>query len=90
MQGPLSGFKILDLSAVLSGPLATMWLADQGAEVIKVESFQGDIVRYMGGGSDGITPSFLSANRGKKALAIDLKKIKASCVDCAVGRGPRI
>jgi crotonobetainyl-CoA:carnitine CoA-transferase CaiB-like acyl-CoA transferase len=73
MQGPLNGFKILDLSAVLSGPLATMWLADQGAEVIKVESFQGDIVRYMGGGKHGITPSFLSANRGKQAIAIDLK-----------------
>ncbi len=73
MQGPLTGFKILDLSAVLSGPLGTMWLADQGADVIKVESFQGDIVRFMGGGKDGITPSFLSANRGKKAIAIDLK-----------------
>jgi crotonobetainyl-CoA:carnitine CoA-transferase CaiB-like acyl-CoA transferase len=72
MTGPLSGFKILDLSAVLSGPLATMWLADQGADVIKVEPFHGDIVRAMGGG-DGITPSFLSANRGKKGIAVDLK-----------------
>ena len=72
-QGPLAGFKILDLSAVLSGPLATMWLADQGAEVFKVEPFQGDIVRIMGGGTDGMTPSFLSANRGKKAIAVDLK-----------------
>lgn len=73
MTGPLSGFRILDLSAVLSGPLATMWLADQGAEVIKVESFQGDIVRSMGGGDSGISPTFLSANRGKKAISIDLK-----------------
>ena len=72
MTGPLAGFKILDLSAVLSGPLATMWLADQGANVIKVEPFHGDIVRAMGGG-DGITPSFLSANRGKKGIAVDLK-----------------
>lgn len=72
MTGPLAGFKILDLSAVLSGPLATMWLADQGADVIKVEPFHGDIVRAMGGG-DGITPSFLSANRGKKGIAVDLK-----------------
>ena len=74
MEGPLFGYRILDLSAVLSGPLATMWLGDQGAEVIKVEPFQGDIVRYMGGGTEGITPTFLSANRGKKAIAIDLKK----------------
>ena len=72
MTGPLDGFKILDLSAVLSGPLATMWLADQGANVIKVEPFHGDIVRAMGGGA-GITPSFLSANRGKKGIAVDLK-----------------
>jgi crotonobetainyl-CoA:carnitine CoA-transferase CaiB-like acyl-CoA transferase len=50
-----------------------MWLADQGAQVIKVEPFQGDIVRYMGGGEQGITPTFLSANRGKRAIAIDLK-----------------
>ncbi len=63
-QGPLTGFKVLDLSAVLSGPLATSTLCDQGAEVIKVESFQGDIVRFMGGGEKGITPSFTSANRG--------------------------
>ena len=73
MTGPLSGFRILDLSAVLSGPLATMFLCDQGAEVIKVEPFQGDIVRQMGGGKSGMSPSFLSANRGKKSLAIDLK-----------------
>ncbi|MBV1932504.1 MAG: CoA transferase, partial [Porticoccaceae bacterium] len=73
MNGPLSGFRILDLSAVLSGPLATMFLCDQGAEVIKVEPFQGDIVRHMGGGQSGLSPSFLSANRGKKSIAVDLK-----------------
>ena len=73
MTGPLAGFRILDLSAVLSGPLATMFLCDQGAEVIKVEPFQGDIVRQMGGGQSGVSPSFLSANRGKKSVAIDLK-----------------
>ena len=80
MEGPLSGFKILDLSAVLSGPLATMWLADQGAEVFKVEPFHGDIVRYMGGGDSGISPSFLSANRGKKAISINLKTDKGTDV----------
>ncbi len=72
MTGPLDGFKILDLSAVLSGPLATMWLTDLGANVIRVEHIHGDIVRAMGSG-DGITPSFLSANRGKKGIAVDLK-----------------
>ncbi|RLA45527.1 MAG: CoA transferase [Gammaproteobacteria bacterium] len=73
MSGPLSGFRILDLSAVLSGPLATMFLCDQGAEVIKVEPTHGDIVRQMGGGRSGFSPSFLSANRGKKSIAVDLK-----------------
>ncbi len=73
MAGPLSGFRILDLSAVLSGPLATMLLCDQGAEVIKVEPLAGDIVRQMGGGQADTSPSFLSANRGKKSIALDLK-----------------
>jgi crotonobetainyl-CoA:carnitine CoA-transferase CaiB-like acyl-CoA transferase len=72
MNGPLADYRILDLSAVLSGPLATMFLCDQGAEVIKVEPLGGDIVRHMGGGS-GISATFLSANRGKKSIAIDLK-----------------
>jgi crotonobetainyl-CoA:carnitine CoA-transferase CaiB-like acyl-CoA transferase len=71
--GPLSGIKMLDLSAVLSGPIATVLLADQGAEVIKVESFEGGIIRHLIGSDSGVTPPFLSLNRGKKAVAIDLK-----------------
>ncbi|MBF66335.1 MAG: hypothetical protein CMQ29_01400 [Gammaproteobacteria bacterium] len=70
MSGPLSGIRVLDLSRVLSGPLATTLLADQGAEVIKVEGFGGDVVRAMGGG--GLTAGFLAANRGKKSIAVDL------------------
>lgn len=73
MTGPLSGFKILDLSAVLSGPLATTWLCDQGAEVIKVETFDGDIMRHTQASTDGLTTVFVSSNRGKKGIAIDLK-----------------
>ena len=73
MTGPLSGFKILDLSAVLSGPLATTWLCDQGAEVIKVEAFDGDILRHVQKSDDGLTTIFVSGNRGKYGLAIDLK-----------------
>ena len=48
MKGPLSGFRVIDLSSVLSGPAATVLLADQGADVIKVEPPAGDIVRRMG------------------------------------------
>ena len=70
MSGPLSGFRVLDLSRVLSGPIATTLLADQGAEVIKVEGYGGDVVRAIGGG--GLTTGFLAANRGKKSIAIDL------------------
>ncbi|MDO8864013.1 CoA transferase [Haliea sp. E1-2-M8] len=73
MTGPLSGFRILDLSAVLSGPLATTSLCDQGAEVIKVEAFTGDVIRHTQSSQDGLTTLFVSSNRGKKAIAIDLK-----------------
>ncbi len=71
MSGPLSGFSILDMSRVLAGPAATVLLADQGADVIKVEPLAGDVVRAMGGG--GVTPGFLTANRGKRSLCLDLK-----------------
>ena len=70
--GPLSGFKIIDMSRVLSGPIATGLLADQGADVIKVEPPAGDIVRKMGGGT-GLGPGFLTSNRGKRSIVLDLK-----------------
>ena len=75
MSGPLSGFKVLDMSRVLAGPVATVLLADQGADVIKVEPLRGDVVRAMGGG--GVTPGFVTANRGKRSIALDLKSPEA-------------
>ena len=73
MPGPLAGIRIVDLTAMISGPVATMMLADQGAEVIKVEPPAGDIVRRMGHDIGGVTSSFASSNRGKKSVMCDLK-----------------
>ena len=73
MSGPATGIKVLDLSAVLSGPLATNYLCDQGAEVIKVEAFDGDIMRHTQKSVDGFTTAFIASNRGKRGIAIDLK-----------------
>ncbi len=78
MKGPLRGIKIIDLSNVISGPVATVLLCDQGAEVIKIESPDGDIVRRMGAGNGELSPSFLTANRGKRSLAINLKDKKGT------------
>ncbi|MDZ4245821.1 MAG: CaiB/BaiF CoA-transferase family protein [Dehalococcoidia bacterium] len=75
MSGPLKGIKILDLSWILSGPFATMVLADLGAEVIKVERpGWGDLARGNGPFIDGESSYFLSINRGKKSLTLDLQK----------------
>lgn len=72
-EGPLSGVRILDLTSMISGPVATMMLADQGADVIKVEPLSGDLVRHMGPNRGGLTATFISSNRSKRSLAIDLK-----------------
>ena len=71
--GPLAGVRIVDLTSMISGPVATMMLADQGADVIKVESLDGDLVRGAGATRAGITSTFISSNRSKRALAVDLK-----------------
>ena len=74
-QGPLTGIRVVDMSVMISGPLAGMTLADQGAEVIKVESpGLGDMMRYLGSQKNGITGIYALHNRGKKSLVVDLKK----------------
>jgi len=73
MSGPLEGFRIVDLTSMISGPVATMMLADQGADVIKVEPLSGDLVRFMGPNRAGLSAGFISANRSKRSLALDLK-----------------
>jgi len=69
---PLVGTKVVDLTSNMSGPLATMVLADQGAEVIKVEPLSGDIIRTVGTGRNGMSAYFANVNRGKRSIAVDL------------------
>lgn len=73
-MGTLDGIKVLDLSRYIAGPTASMMLADQGAEVIKVEPVPvGDPSRQSGPFDDGESVYFMSANRNKRSLAIDLR-----------------
>lgn len=73
MAGALEGVRVLDLATMVAGPVATMMLADQGADVIKVESPRGDLMRHFSRGRNGINAAFLSCNRNKRSIAIDLK-----------------
>ena len=73
MSGPLDGIRILDLSMMISGPLGSMILADQGADVIKVESFSGDSTRAVANQRAGFSASFLNNNRNKRSIVLDLK-----------------
>ena len=73
MPGPLDGVRVLDLSTMISGPLAAMVLADQGADVIKIEApGLGDLMRYLGSHRGGITCLYANNNRGKRSLVVDL------------------
>lgn len=76
MSGPLAGVRVLDLTGVVSGPFATMFLADQGADVLKVEPIGGDITRRSRAPLDTsgeFSALFISSNRGKRSLSIDMK-----------------
>jgi crotonobetainyl-CoA:carnitine CoA-transferase CaiB-like acyl-CoA transferase len=74
MPGPLDGYRIVDLTSMISGPLATMILADQGADVIKVENPDGgDHTRAANNRRNGFSASFLNNNRNKRSIALDLK-----------------
>jgi crotonobetainyl-CoA:carnitine CoA-transferase CaiB-like acyl-CoA transferase len=78
MPGPLAGIRIVDVSAIISGPLATMMLADQGADVIKVEAPTiGDFMRLGPFRRGNLSAFFANANRGKRSLVVDLGKPRA-------------
>jgi len=74
-QGPLAGVRVVALSPVVVGPACTLALADHGAEVIKIEAPDGDLMRQLGGGARhrGMTGKFMNFNRNKRSVCVDLK-----------------
>ena len=74
MQKPLSGIRVLDFTRLFAGPFCTMLLADLGADVVKLESPEGDPTRTQGPPFyDGAGMSFWAANRNKRSIVLDLK-----------------
>jgi len=86
--GPLQGIRVLDFSIALTGPYATALLADQGAEVVKVERPGiGDIARWVGVAVNDMSAFFLVCNRGKRSIALDLQQPRSVEIALELARG---
>jgi crotonobetainyl-CoA:carnitine CoA-transferase CaiB-like acyl-CoA transferase len=86
--GALSGVRVLDLSSVIFGPMASQVLADYGAEVIKIEPPQGDSTRHTGPALEpGMAAMFMGSNRSKKSVVLDLKQEQAQAALHALLQG---
>jgi len=85
---PLGGVRVLDLTRLLPGPVCTLYLADLGADVVKVEDTgAGDYARSLGGKPGGVSAFFRAVNRGKRSIALDLKDARGRTAFHALVRG---
>ncbi|MGE0625851.1 MAG: CaiB/BaiF CoA transferase family protein [Pseudomonadales bacterium] len=78
--GPLAGVRIIDFTAIYSGPIATAILGDQGADVIKIEPAEGDVMRRGAPARNGVAASFAMMNRNKRSLVIDARADKGRAI----------
>ncbi|GHH24024.1 CoA transferase [Sphingomonas glacialis] len=87
---PLDGIRVLDFTKILAGPLCTQYLADLGADVIKVEPLTGDDTRDWPPFEDGVGAIFMAVNRNKRGIALDLRKPEGLAVAHQLARAADI